>query len=260
MTIRLAITLFVFGILLQGCTERADYCGSFYGAFCGPTDISHVRIGATRRYVESKLEEPIEARSVGDEQVVTYEYFVEQQVCAQVTIFGVSCWDEWEKRHLTVVYNTDQRVVSDGSDAFAYIKQNLCEMGYSQAMQLSPEEQVHRYHIYCASYPMWICIVANTSQGSDAAFRFSEVHASAHNFFEKDLSRALLWLLLAASRFETEDPTTTPQYWGTRFQQDINALKERMTPEQIAEAERLVAEWEPNPAECEIVSPGSDAP
>jgi hypothetical protein len=25
-----------------------------------------------------------------------------------------------------------------------------------------------------------------------------------------------------------------------------------MTPDQIAEAERLLAEWEPNPAECEL--------
>jgi hypothetical protein len=27
---------------------------------------------------------------------------------------------------------------------------------------------------------------------------------------------------------------------------------EQLTPAQIAEAERLVAEWEPNPAECEL--------
>ncbi len=29
-----------------------------------------------------------------------------------------------------------------------------------------------------------------------------------------------------------------------------DALAEQITPEQLAEAERLVAEWEPNPAEC----------
>ncbi len=27
----------------------------------------------------------------------------------------------------------------------------------------------------------------------------------------------------------------------------------KMTPDQLAEAERLVAEWEPNPAECETI-------
>jgi hypothetical protein len=30
-----------------------------------------------------------------------------------------------------------------------------------------------------------------------------------------------------------------------------------MTPDQIAEAERLLAEWEPNPAECEIETAGT---
>ena len=35
-------------------------------------------------------------------------------------------------------------------------------------------------------------------------------------------------------------------------------LTQEMTPAQIAEAERLVAEWEPNPAECEEFAAQAD--
>ncbi len=31
-------------------------------------------------------------------------------------------------------------------------------------------------------------------------------------------------------------------------------VSKNMTPDQIAEAERLVAEWEPNPAQCEAIA------
>ena len=33
----------------------------------------------------------------------------------------------------------------------------------------------------------------------------------------------------------------------------VSNRSRKMTPDQIAEAERLVAEWEPNPAECEAI-------
>ena len=35
-------------------------------------------------------------------------------------------------------------------------------------------------------------------------------------------------------------------------------LARKMTPAQIAEAERLVAEWDPNPAECEVYAEQAD--
>jgi hypothetical protein len=41
---------------------------------------------------------------------------------------------------------------------------------------------------------------------------------------------------------------------AVRFRDQLASM---MTPDQIAEAERLVAAWEPNPAECETI--GSQA-
>ena len=52
--------------------------------------------------------------------------------------------------------------------------------------------------------------------------------------------RAYLWYTLA------ED-----WEWSQRFKEK---LTREMTPDQIAEAERLVSEWEPNPAECETIT------
>jgi len=42
---------------------------------------------------------------------------------------------------------------------------------------------------------------------------------------------------------------------ATELRQDIS---DQMTPDQIAEAERLVAEWKPNPAECEAIAAQAD--
>ena len=33
-----------------------------------------------------------------------------------------------------------------------------------------------------------------------------------------------------------------------------NSIAQQLTPDQIAEAERSVAEWQPNPAECETTA------
>ncbi len=41
------------------------------------------------------------------------------------------------------------------------------------------------------------------------------------------------------------------------YRPTVEQLAEEMTPDQIAEAERLLAEWELNPAECEIETAGT---
>ena len=57
----------------------------------------------------------------------------------------------------------------------------------------------------------------------------------------RDLLEAYKWFSLAA----TNGLSTT---WWTS-----NDIGPQLTPDQLAEAERLVAEWEPNPAECETI-------
>ena len=62
---------------------------------------------------------------------------------------------------------------------------------------------------------------------------------------ESDPVRTFMWYSLADS---AGNPVAT---------QILNDLSEELTFEQIAEGERLVAEWKPNPASCEVAtSPG----
>ena len=78
----------------------------------------------------------------------------------------------------------------------------------------------------------------------------------------RDLVRAYAWYELAElGGFE---------YEGSRYMQtaagweccskEKEILADEMTHDQIAEAGRLVAEWEPNPAECDIQSDEAYAP
>ena len=59
--------------------------------------------------------------------------------------------------------------------------------------------------------------------------------------FPVDLVRSYLWYHYAA-RGDSKV-----------IEERIAYLVDKMTPSQIAEAERLVKEWEPNPAECEAL-------
>ena len=59
----------------------------------------------------------------------------------------------------------------------------------------------------------------------------------------KDLERAYVWYTVAGDVDS-----------AMRFRADV---AEQMTSEEVAEAEHLVAEWEPNPAECEIEAASS---
>ncbi|MCI0563331.1 MAG: hypothetical protein MN733_33055 [Nitrososphaera sp.] len=101
----------------------------------------------------------------------------------------------------------------------------------------------------------WLCRAAHFSKSSAAAYKFSKFHTEGTQGFEKDLTSGLAWLFLSASRFDVESHTASQTtYWRSRFPQIIEALRELMTPDQIAEAERRAEEWQPNPAECEIES------
>jgi TPR repeat protein len=54
------------------------------------------------------------------------------------------------------------------------------------------------------------------------------------------------------------------KWYAISYKGSLNSIQIRdylapqMTPAQIAEAERLVSEWEPNPAECEAIAAQAD--
>ncbi len=86
----------------------------------------------------------------------------------------------------------------------------------------------------------WMCLSAH--QGDhDAQYVLGNYYRQGSNLVLQDPIEAHKWLSLAAKDGDA----------FTRRYRDFVARQ--LTPEQIAQAERLLAEWEPNPAECETI-------
>ena len=85
----------------------------------------------------------------------------------------------------------------------------------------------------------WMCLSAHQGD-QNAQYVLGKYYRQGSNLVLQDPIEAYKWLSLAA-----KDGDAT-----TKRLRDVFARQ--LTPEQIAEAKRLVAEWEPNPAECEI--------
>jgi TPR repeat protein len=79
----------------------------------------------------------------------------------------------------------------------------------------------------------WFCLAANQGH-PDAQFQLGRLYKSGEDPVTQDRVQAFKWYTLAAGN-------------GQRLAaMDKSALVRDMTPEQIAEAERLVARWEPD--------------
>ena len=72
--------------------------------------------------------------------------------------------------------------------------------------------------------------------------------------------RAYVWYTLSIETEATSEPTerVRARELGIDPERQRKRISEILTPAQIAEAERLVAEWEPNPEECEVYAEQAD--
>ncbi len=84
----------------------------------------------------------------------------------------------------------------------------------------------------------WFCLAVNQGH-ADAQFSLGVRKEFGFESYERDYAEAYMWYSLALSQGNE---------WAA---ENRHRLANKMTPEQMAEAERLVAEWTPNPAECE---------
>jgi hypothetical protein len=89
----------------------------------------------------------------------------------------------------------------------------------------------------------WICQAASQDYGPAQRW-IGKAYFYERWSAPRDLVKAYLWCALAEAN---EAPCGSLVRTG---------MADEMTPEQIAEAERLVKEWQPNPAECEAL-PGA---
>ena len=158
------------------------------------------------------------------------------------------------------IYEEDQLLIVHYDPGSSYLKSHIsrtarptrvvlaiyesCYKSFDQALQLSPDDQA-RMAAKCRRWGMpdevsarWWCLAGHTGDNEirrQLGMRYRDSSATT-----RDLIQAYKWFSLAAIAGDK----------SAKWSRDH--LSPQMDPAQLAEAERLVAEWEPNPAECEV--------
>jgi TPR repeat protein len=122
-----------------------------------------------------------------------------------------------------------------------------CYFDIAAVVKLDPASQTLKYH-RCKAYLgpsisdrrfVLTCLAAH-NRDIEAQIALGYAYQTGRELVAQDGIQAYKWLALADHR-------------GQEFLHgSIGAVASQMTPDQIAEAERLVAEWEPNSAECAV--------
>ncbi len=87
------------------------------------------------------------------------------------------------------------------------------------------------------------CLAANQNH-PDAQFSVAMHHRWGFDPVEQDVLRAYVWFRLAElNGYEGQSANQQKPY--------SEVLADNMTPSELADGERLVSKWKPNPAECE---------
>jgi hypothetical protein len=126
-----------------------------------------------------------------------------------------------------------------------------CYLPLAEAIQLNPRSQF-KHATVCAKFGgaviwRWRCLAAHQNDHA-AQNHVGHYYRVGSRPVQQDLVEAHKWYSLAMTN------------GNNRAAALLHDISEQMTPAQIAEAERLVAEWQPNPAECEINSGEVHAP
>ena len=214
----------------------------------------------TRNDVVAVLGEPIETIKSEDRRVDVYEYdgHCSGLVWLLPIPYPLPIFRETDQM-LTVEYGPDGSFLTaqvwpdaetPGEAITSYKRQaerqaerrvrlEACNLPFSEAIQLDAATQYERGSS-CTEFGWptvwyWECLAAH--QGfAEARYSRGGHYKWGHGPVSKDPVRAYLWFSLAGDMEE-----------AVRFRDQLAPV---MTPAQLAEAERLVTKWEPNPAEC----------
>jgi len=135
-----------------------------------------------------------------------------------------------------------------------------CFLPFSEALLLDVDTQGQRA-TSCGEFGdpvgwQWLCLAAH-NEDPEAQDKIGSFYENGGGPVSQDLILAYIWYSLAEVNGFKEGGSNTRKTatgWACCFP-DIprrEIIAEDLTPAQIREAERLVAEWEPNPAGCEL--------
>ena len=264
---RLALCTLV-AVTLGGCTTPGI---SVYEAMpIAPTDLSSIHVGATRETVERVLGEPLDSKADGFDQIVIYEYSGGKEGNPEMLLYlpidylwsvvslptalifqasGGDVWGEF-KRHkgrLIVTYGPDDTVLrlrrrrsiteptredqEERNELLARAEQGDAEaqfqLGHSQFRIKNPSQR-----------RKWLCLAAN-QRHEIAQITLGVRKEFGFEPYEHDYAEAFMWYSLALSQ-------------GNDWAAENRArVANKMSPAQIAEAERLAADWKSDPKACE---------
>jgi len=127
--------------------------------------------------------------------------------------------------------------------------EEACKLPFSEAIQLDATTQYKTVQTCSDANSLfrwqWVCLAAHQGH-HDAQYDVANRYRRGSSPVQLDPIEAYKWLSLAA-----KDGDAIKRYYR-------DVLVRQLSPEQIAEAERLVAEWQPNPAECEAIAAQAD--
>ncbi len=226
------IAILCLSLLVQGCSL------AILGEDFEPTDLSSLKVGASREEVESLLGKPVSNVPDKIENIAVYSYDKGASNVQLMDARGyVQCW--------ALLFILCEPILTPIALSKRQKKHKLQQGKIGIHYGASGIAMVVVFDRYGLRSSFWETLSRAVCGDSDAQYRIGDAFESGRGVRVSDVE-AYKWYTVSASG-------------GNRLSALVNELLvEKMSVDQITEAERLVAEWKPNPAECEMAaSPGS---
>jgi hypothetical protein len=245
------VLMLIVGTLLMayGCV----YVPPVWDEYDATKHVGEIEEGVTtRQQVIDRLGEPDERSS--DDTVFSYEGTTSDgwMFVGGWSYYGMGYLNS-ERWRLTIHFDENSLVEEIATGTYGAVTtrdrflelQPKAEGGDAEAQfqfaKLHPPASVEKWN--------WTCRAANQGHAK-AQYSIAEFYEFARKPVERSLIQAYMWYSAAA-----ENGYTTKTYFGHDQPSitKIESVLQQLSPEQIADAEQLVAERESDPASCETI-------
>jgi hypothetical protein len=244
---RAAATAVLILLFVQGCVFPVGYCTRSEAPEVTQEQSTRDDVVAVlgEPYGTTVLGEPYGTTEVYGHSIDVYDYDV---FCAGVYFVGIPI-PQWRDRPGVVVVEYKDDVVVRADIWWEKEPRDVIKWHEDRAARLAKAKKVARdgdpeamwSYAYALDDPkkawVWFCRAANEGLPI-AQYHLGNSYHHGKEPVVQDSVQSYLWYTLAGSK---------------REHRVFRNLIAEMTPDQIIEAERPLAEWEPNPAKCEII-------